>query len=176
MKILLCSLLLLTAAACYGDIQDPPANDYGPTRKLARAIANLCPVTAFCEVPNTVAEINEREGNASAFTFGFIQGFGKFFARMGFGWYEFVTFPFPTYKAPIGPSTATMCLGSMAASKSSRLSLVSRPSTIIPRKIPLTINAGPTLEGLSSAGAKAPFLLPEAGFPQFSHAIPASFR
>jgi putative exosortase-associated protein (TIGR04073 family) len=103
MKILLCSLLLVTAAACYGDIQDPPANDYGPTRKLARAIANLCPMTAFCEVPNTVGEINEREGNTSAFTYGFVQGFGKFFARMGFGWYEFVTFPFPTYKGSYRP-------------------------------------------------------------------------
>lgn len=103
MKILLCSLLLITAAACYGDIQDPPANDYGPTRKLGRAIANLFPVTAFAEVPVTVGEMNQREGNASAFTYGFIQGFGKFFARMGFGWYEFVTFPFPTYKGSYRP-------------------------------------------------------------------------
>ena len=35
--LLLCSLLIVTAAACYADIQDPPANDYGPTRKLSRA-------------------------------------------------------------------------------------------------------------------------------------------
>ena len=103
MKILLCSLLFITAAACYGDIQDPPANDYGPTRKLSRAIANLCPMTAFTEVPNTIAEINNREGNSSAFTYGVVQGLGKFFARMGFGWYEFVTFPFPTYKGSYRP-------------------------------------------------------------------------
>jgi putative exosortase-associated protein (TIGR04073 family) len=103
MKILLCSLLLITAAACYGDIQDPPANDYGPTRKLARAVANLCPVWAFTEVPNTIGEINIREGNSAAMTYGFIQGFGKFFCRMGFGWYEFVTFPWPTYKGSYRP-------------------------------------------------------------------------
>ena len=104
MKTLLCSLLLLTlAAAAYADIQDPPANDYGPTRKLGRAIANLCPVSAFTEVPNTVAEINDREGNASAATYGVVQGFGRFFARMGFGWYEFFTFPFPTYKGSYRP-------------------------------------------------------------------------
>ena len=103
MKNLLCSLLLITAAACYGDIQDPPANDYGPTRKLARAIANLCPMTAFTEVSASIAEVNMREGNSESFTYGVIQGFGKFFARMGFGWYEFATFPFPTYKGSYRP-------------------------------------------------------------------------
>jgi len=102
-KILLCSLLLLTAAACYGDIQDPPGNDYGPTRKLSRALANLCPITAFTEVPNTIAMMNEREGNASAATYGVVKGFGRFFYRTAFGWYEFFTFPFPTYKGSYRP-------------------------------------------------------------------------
>jgi putative exosortase-associated protein (TIGR04073 family) len=103
MKILLCSLLLITAASCYADIQDPPANDYGPTRKLARALANIIPPFAFAEFPNTIGEMNNREGNTSAFTYGSIQGLGKFFARMGFGWYELVTFPFPTYKGSYRP-------------------------------------------------------------------------
>jgi putative exosortase-associated protein (TIGR04073 family) len=103
MKILLCSLLFLTAFTCFADIQDPPGNDYGPTRKLARSLANLCPITAFTEVPNTIATINVREGNSTAASYGVIQGFGKFFARMGFGWYEFVTFPFPTYKGTYRP-------------------------------------------------------------------------
>jgi len=102
-NVLLCSLLLLTAAACYGDIQDPPANDYGPTRKLGRAIANMCPLTAFTEVFNTVSLVNNREGNASAASYGAIKGFGRFFARFGFGFYEFVTFPFPTYKGTYRP-------------------------------------------------------------------------
>jgi putative exosortase-associated protein (TIGR04073 family) len=103
MKILLCSLLLITAAASYGDIQDPPANDYGPTRKLGRAIANICPLTAFADVSNSIGEMNVREGNSTAFTYGVVQGFGRFFARMGYGWYEFVTFPFPTYKGSYRP-------------------------------------------------------------------------
>jgi len=99
MKILLCSLLLITAASCYADIQDPPANDYGPTRKLARALANLCPVSSATEIPNTIALVNEREGNSAAVT----EGFGKFFCRIGFGAYEFVTWPFPTYKGSYRP-------------------------------------------------------------------------
>ena len=57
MKILLCSLLLITAASCYADIQDPPANDYGPTRKLARALANLCPVSSATEIPSSAVLI-----------------------------------------------------------------------------------------------------------------------
>jgi putative exosortase-associated protein (TIGR04073 family) len=103
MKILLCSLILITAAACYGDIQDPPVNDYGPTRKLGRALANMCPLTALTEIPNTISSINEREGNSTAATYGVIQAFGRYFCRMGFGWYEFVTFPFPTYKGSYRP-------------------------------------------------------------------------
>jgi putative exosortase-associated protein (TIGR04073 family) len=103
MKLLLCSLLVVTAVSCYGDIQDPPVNDYGPTRKLARSLANMCPLTALTEIFSTIGEVNNREGNATAATDGVIQGFGRYFARMGFGLYEFITFPFPTYKGSYRP-------------------------------------------------------------------------
>ncbi len=101
--LLLCSLLIATALHCYADIQDPPANDYGPTRKLGRALANMCPLTAFTEVMDTVGMMNDREGNASASTYGVVKGFGRMFFRMGAGLYEFVTFPFPTYKGSYRP-------------------------------------------------------------------------
>jgi len=101
--LLLCSLLIVTAAACYADIQDPPGNDYGPTRKLGRALANICPLTAFTEVPETIATVNDAEGNSQAATYGVIKGFARMFERFGFGWYEFVTFPFPTYKGSYRP-------------------------------------------------------------------------
>ncbi|HEX4084135.1 MAG TPA: exosortase system-associated protein, TIGR04073 family [Chthoniobacteraceae bacterium] len=100
---LLCSLLVLTAAMCRADIQDPPGNDYGPTRKLGRALANMCPLTALTELPDTVALLNNREGNSSAATYGIVKGVGRVFMRMGFGFYEFVTFPFPTYKGSYRP-------------------------------------------------------------------------
>ena len=101
--ILLCSLLFITAAACYADIQDPPANDYGPTRKLSRALANICPLTAWTEIPNTIASVNDLEGNSTAATYGVMKAFGRVFYRFGFGWYELVTFPFPTYKGSYRP-------------------------------------------------------------------------
>ena len=47
--------------------------------------------------------VNEREGNASAATYGVLKGFGRVFYRFGFGWYEFFTFPFPTYKGSYRP-------------------------------------------------------------------------
>lgn len=102
-SLLLCTLLLVTAAACYADIQDPPANDYGPTRKLGRALANICPLTALTELPNTIASVNDLDGNSTAATYGILKGVGRVFYRFGFGWYEFVTFPFPTYKGSYRP-------------------------------------------------------------------------
>jgi putative exosortase-associated protein (TIGR04073 family) len=102
-KFLLCSLLLLTVGACYADIQDPPANDYGPTRKLSRALANICPLTASTEIFVSMADVNNREGNASAATYGAVKGFGRVIMRFGFGFYELVTFPFPTYKGSYRP-------------------------------------------------------------------------
>ena len=103
MKTLL-SLALLAAFAgvAYADIHDPPANDYGPTRKLGRGLANiLFSVTEVIEQPNVM---NEREGNAAAWTYGGLKGFGRWFARTGYGIYEVVTFPFPTtwssYRVP----------------------------------------------------------------------------
>ena len=103
MKTLLClSALSLLAASAFADIQDPPMNDQGPTRKLARGLANL--TLSSTEISSNIAEINEREGNSAAVSYGVLKGFGKMFARIGYGVYEIVTFPFPTtqgsYKQP----------------------------------------------------------------------------
>jgi hypothetical protein len=35
------TLLLGFVVSSLGDIQDPPSNDYGPTRKFGRGLANL---------------------------------------------------------------------------------------------------------------------------------------
>ena len=41
------------------DIQDPPSNDYGPTRKLGRALSNF--FLAPAEIPVTVARSTRRK-------------------------------------------------------------------------------------------------------------------
>jgi len=65
----------------------------------------------------SIAEINEREGNAAAWTYGPVKGVGRFFFPHGAGVWEIVSFPFATnkkatykqpYKSNIRGSTAAM--------------------------------------------------------------------
>src|SRR4051812_26272829 len=83
------------------DIHDPPMNDQGPTRKLGRGIANIA--FGAVEIIQTPNEINDREGNAAAWSYGFVRGFGRFFFRVGMGVYEVATFPFPTTRGSYRP-------------------------------------------------------------------------
>jgi len=102
MKRSLLFLLFLGFAATAGaDIQDPPAADYGPTRKLSRGIANI--FLAPAEIPVTIGKVNEDEGNAAAATFGVIKGTGRAFARFGVGFYEVLLWPIPVYKGSYYP-------------------------------------------------------------------------
>jgi putative exosortase-associated protein (TIGR04073 family) len=84
------------ALTSWADIQDPPAADYGPTRKLGRGLSNL--VFGCTEIPVTMATVNDREGNATAAGYGVIRGTGRAFARFGVGFYEVILWPFPVYK------------------------------------------------------------------------------
>ena len=93
------------AVACRADIQDPPANDHGPTRKLGRGLANL--VFGWSEIYPTVATVNTKEGNAAASGYGVVRGVGRGFARFGVGLYEVLLFPFPLQRGtymPVLPS------------------------------------------------------------------------
>jgi putative exosortase-associated protein (TIGR04073 family) len=102
MKTLLSTFILaLLSVSTFADIHDPAMNDYGPTRKLGRGLANI--VFAGTELIYTPAVMNEREGNASAWTYGATKGFGRFFYRMGMGVYEVVTHPFATHKGSFRP-------------------------------------------------------------------------
>jgi putative exosortase-associated protein (TIGR04073 family) len=92
---------LLSAALVFGfaissvaDIQDPPSNDHGPTRKLGRGLSNL--VFGIAELPATIAKVNDREGNSAAAGYGVVRGLGRSGMRIGSGLFEVLTFPFPT--------------------------------------------------------------------------------
>lgn len=102
MKFLPCiALLSMLSLSALADIQDPPMNDQGPTRKLGRGISNVAfGVTELFHTPNA---INELEGNSAAFSYGVVKGFGRFFARLGYGIYDIATFPFPTYRGSYFP-------------------------------------------------------------------------
>jgi putative exosortase-associated protein (TIGR04073 family) len=102
MKTLIVTFLTLGCASlCFGDIHDPPAADHGPTRKLGRGLSNMA--LGWAETPVTIGEINKKEGNAAAAGYGVVRGVGRSFARFGVGFFEVVTFPFPTYKGTYMP-------------------------------------------------------------------------
>jgi putative exosortase-associated protein (TIGR04073 family) len=85
------SLAILT----FADIQDPPGNDYGPTRKLGRGISNF--VIAPTEFFVTVNQINQTEGNSAGAGYGVWRGLGRSAARHVAGLVEILTFPFPIW-------------------------------------------------------------------------------
>ncbi|MBA3651510.1 MAG: exosortase system-associated protein, TIGR04073 family [Chthoniobacterales bacterium] len=102
MKLLLVMLLSASfAATSLADIQDPPAADYGPTRKLGRGLGNMA--FGWSEIPVTIGTINTKEGNAAAVSYGVVKGTGRAFARFGVGFYEALLWPIPVYKGTYYP-------------------------------------------------------------------------
>jgi putative exosortase-associated protein (TIGR04073 family) len=104
-NLVIISLMLGLAGSSSGDIQDPPANDYGPTRKLGRGLSNF--FIAPAEVFVTVTTINTYEGNSAAAGYGVVRGVGRSAARHVAGLLEILTFPFPAWREsyyPILPS------------------------------------------------------------------------
>lgn len=94
MKTLLSTALVLgLTASAFADIQDPPAADYGPTRKLGRGLSNL--IFGIAELPVAIAKVNERQGNSAAAGYGVVRGLGRSGMRIQAGLFEFLTFPFP---------------------------------------------------------------------------------
>ena len=94
MKTLLAAALVFGfASASFADIQDPPANDYGPTRKLGRGLSNV--VFGIAELPVQIARVNEREGNSAALSYGVVRGLGRTYMRFHAGLWEMFSFPFP---------------------------------------------------------------------------------
>ena len=95
-KLIILSLMLGLAGTVLSDIQDPPANDYGPTRKLGRGLSNF--FIAPAEVFVTVTTINTYDGNSAAAGYGVVRGVGRSGARHIAGLIEMLTFPFPIWR------------------------------------------------------------------------------
>src|SRR3954451_7798593 len=102
MRTLLSLMLLIgITGLCRADINDPPSNDYGPTRKLGRGVSNL--VFGVAELPTTIAKVNDDEGNSAAAGYGVVRGVGRSFLRTGAGIFEILTFPFPVVRGRYYP-------------------------------------------------------------------------
>ena len=100
-RILLTVATALLAGPVFADIQDPPMNDNGPTRKLGRALSNL--LFGLAEIPSSIDRENDLNGNNSAFTYGVMKGVGRTLFRFRAGVHELFTFPFPTERSSFRP-------------------------------------------------------------------------
>ena len=100
-KLVVIWLLLGLVGSSLGDIQDPPSNDYGPTRKLGRGLSNF--FIAPAEVFVTVTTINTYDGNSAAAGYGVVRGVGRSATRHVAGLLEILTFPFPAWRESYYP-------------------------------------------------------------------------
>src|SRR6266567_4715234 len=95
------ALVLAFSGSCLGDIQDPPANDYGPTRKLGRGLSNF--FLAPAEITVNVAKISKDEGNAAGAGYGVVRGVGRSATRHVAGLIEILLWPFPAWRESYYP-------------------------------------------------------------------------
>jgi putative exosortase-associated protein (TIGR04073 family) len=95
LALILTLVLSTTTFSSFADIQSPPGYA-GRTLKLGRGLGNL--VYGITELPVTWNRTRLRSGSTVAASYGVVNGAKRSVVRMGFGLYEIVTFPFPTYK------------------------------------------------------------------------------
>lgn len=88
-------ILFALTALVRGDIQDPPSNDYGPTRKLGRGLSNL--FLGSAEIPVTICKVSKEEGNNAAAGYGVVRGVGRAVSRHVAGFFEIISWPFPIW-------------------------------------------------------------------------------
>jgi putative exosortase-associated protein (TIGR04073 family) len=100
-SLVVAAVMVALTRSCFADIQDPPANDYGPTRKLGRGLSNF--FLAPAEVPVTIAKINKDEGNAAAAGYGVVRGLGRAGTRHIAGFLEILLWPVPAWRQSYYP-------------------------------------------------------------------------
>ncbi|MEI8039385.1 MAG: exosortase system-associated protein, TIGR04073 family [Verrucomicrobiota bacterium] len=91
------SFTLLASA----DIQAPPGSTYNSTRKLGRALSNI--LYGVMEIPEQIVRKNEEVGRKGGSTYGAVDGTSRALRRLGYGFYELVTFTCPTYRGTFKP-------------------------------------------------------------------------
>lgn len=101
----LLSIALLAAVTLTGtvsaDIQAPPGSTYTPTRKLGRALSNI--LYGIVEIPEQIVRKNKKYGSKGGSMVGLVDGTKRSFRRLGYGFYELVTFHCPTYRGTFKP-------------------------------------------------------------------------
>jgi len=102
--VLTLTALLAIGSIAFADIQSPPGGVFNWSRKLSRALSNLA--YAPFEIPNYAIRSLRTEGNVGEHVIAPIEGLKRTGVRFGYGVFEVVTFPFPTYKDTYRPPYA----------------------------------------------------------------------
>lgn len=100
-KLLLITLTLGLALPAFADIQAPPGSRYTSTRKLGRAVGNI--LYGISEIPEQIARKTHADGRKAGWSYGLVDGTRRAFKRVGYGFYELVTFHCPTYHGTFKP-------------------------------------------------------------------------
>src|SRR3989442_7851374 len=100
-NLIVLALLFGLSRAAFADIQDPPSNDYGPTRKLGRGLSNF--FLAPAEIPVTIATVNTNEGNSAAAGYGVVRAVGRSATRHIAGLLAILLSPAPAYRQSYYP-------------------------------------------------------------------------
>lgn len=101
------SLLYVATTLCIltgfvaADIQSPPGSEYTSTRKLSRAISNI--LYGVIEIPEQIVRKTDTHGRKAGWSYGAIDGTNRTFRRLGYGFYELITFACPTYRGTFKP-------------------------------------------------------------------------
>ena len=99
-------LVIATAVAALigttaADIHAPPGSQYTSTRKLGRAISNI--LYGIVEIPEQIVRKGDDHGRKAAWSYGAVDGGHRALRRLGYGFYELVTFTCPTYRGTFKP-------------------------------------------------------------------------
>lgn len=101
-KVLLTLIGVLTLGSfVYADIQAPPKAQWNWSRKLSRSIANLA--YGWAEIPIQWQKVERVDGANAAASSMVVEGTARTVVRLGYGLYEFVTFPAPVHKGGYRP-------------------------------------------------------------------------
>jgi putative exosortase-associated protein (TIGR04073 family) len=93
--------VLTIAGIAMADIQSPPGHVWGWSRKLARALANIA--YSPSEIIHRWDRGIHQDGNTAAGPLAAVEGTKRCLVRVGYGIFELVTFPAPTYKKTYRP-------------------------------------------------------------------------
>jgi|TARA_B110000037_G_C17127568_1_gene508985 putative exosortase-associated protein (TIGR04073 family) len=100
-KLLLITLALGFAVPAQADIQVPPGSKYNSTRKLGRAVSNI--LYGVIEIPEQIARKNDSGGRKVGWSYGVADGTRRSLKRVGYGFYELLTFYTPTFHGTFKP-------------------------------------------------------------------------